>query len=94
MEEILKHRQHLNETISNQAKQIEILNKRIELGKQDASIHTDTIGKLFAAAKKDKERIKILEERIEILNHSIEIDKITIKTQEDTIKIYMDNLKK
>ena len=94
MEEISKHKQHLNETISNQAEQLQVLYTRIELGKQTEIINSDTIGKLFAAAKKDKEKIKILEERIEILKHSIEIDKITIKTQEDTIKIYMDNLNK
>ena len=58
IEVISQHRQHLNETISNQAEQLQVLYTRIELGKETESINTDTIGKLFAAAKKDKEVIK------------------------------------
>ena len=58
IEVISQHRQHLNETISNQAEQLQVLYTRIELGKQTESINADTIGKLFAAAKKDKEVIK------------------------------------
>ena len=53
-----EHKQHLNETISNQAEQLQTSYTRIELGKETESINTDTIGKLFAAAKKDKEVIK------------------------------------
>ena len=53
-----EHNQHLNETISNQAEQMQVLYTRIELGKETESINADTIGKLFAAAKKDKEVIK------------------------------------
>ena len=53
-----EHKQHLNETISKQAEQLQVLYTRIELGKQTESINADTIGKLFAAAKKDKEVIK------------------------------------
>ena len=60
IEVISQHRQHLNETISNQAKQLQVAYTRIELGKQTESINDDTIGKLFAAAKKDKETIKQL----------------------------------
>ena len=55
---ISEHRQHLNKTISNQAEQLQVLYTRIELGKETDNINSDTIGKLFAAAKKDKEVIK------------------------------------
>ena len=58
IEVINEHRQHLNETISNQAEQLQTAYTRIELGKETESINDDTIGKLFAAAKKDKEVIK------------------------------------
>ena len=58
IEVIIEHRQHLNETISNQAKQLQVAYTRIELGEQTESINADTIGKLFAGAKKDKEVIK------------------------------------
>ena len=58
IEVISEHRQHLNETISNQAEQLQTAYTRIELGKETESINDDTIGKLFAAAKKDKEVIK------------------------------------
>ena len=58
IEVINKHKQHLNDTISNQAEQLQVAYTRIELGKQTESINDDTIGKLFAAAKKDKEVIK------------------------------------
>ena len=58
IEVISEHRQHLNETISSQAKQLQVAYTRIELGKQTESINADTIAKLFAAAKKDKEVIK------------------------------------
>ena len=61
MDRIIKidkeHKQHLNETISNQAEQLKVAYTRIELGKQTESINADTIAKLFAAAKKDKETI-------------------------------------
>ena len=57
---ISEHRQHLNKTISNQAEQLQVLYTRIELGKETDNINSDTIGKLFAAAKKDKEVIKQL----------------------------------
>jgi len=53
-----EHKQHLNETISNQAEQLQVAYTRIELGKQTESINADTIAKLFAAAKKDKEVVK------------------------------------
>ena len=60
-----EHRQHLNETISNQAHQLEskhktidLLQVRFELEKETTTINANTIGKLFAAAKKDKELIK------------------------------------
>ena len=55
---INEHKQHLNETISRQAEQLQTTYTRIELGKDAKSIDDDTIGKLFAAAKKDKEVIK------------------------------------
>jgi len=62
-----EHRQHLNETISNQAYQLESSDKtvkllitRIDLGNERKELDDDTIGKLFAAAKKDKEVIKQL----------------------------------
>ena len=72
IEVISQHRQHLNETISNQAKQLESQYKRIEfidktnddlivhleVIREQKKIDADTIGKLFAAAKKDKEVIK------------------------------------
>ena len=93
IEVISQHRQHLNETISSQANQLEqaiksITKQAIEIGEQgniiesqykriefinnntdDLIVHLevireqkkiddDTIGKLFAAAKKDKEVIK------------------------------------
>ena len=58
IEVINEHRQHLNETISNQAEQLQTSYTRIELGKEAKSIDDNTIGKLFAAAKKDKEVIK------------------------------------
>ena len=58
IEVISEHRQHLNETISNQAEQLQVAYTRIELGKETESINTDTISKLFAAAKKDKEVVK------------------------------------
>ena len=58
IEVISQHRQHLNETISSQADKLQVAYTRIELGKETESINTDTIGKLFAAAKKDKEVIK------------------------------------
>ena len=86
IEVISQHRQHLNETISNQAEQLQTSYTRIELGKEAKSIDDNTIGKLFAAAKKDKERINTLK-------HSIEIDKITMQTQEKTIKLYTEYLK-
>lgn len=57
IEVISEHRQHLNETISNQAEQLQTAYTRIELGKETESINADTIAKLFAAAKKDKETI-------------------------------------
>ena len=67
-----EHKQHLNKTISNQAKQLESQFKRIEfinttnddlivhleVIREQKKIDADTIGKLFAAAKKDKEVIK------------------------------------
>ena len=43
MEEILKHRQHLNETISNQAKQLEEQFKRIDTLKHSIEIDKITI---------------------------------------------------
>ena len=69
---ISEHRQHLNKTISSQAKQlesqfkrIEFINKtnddlivHIEVIREQKKIDDDTIGKLFTAAKKDKEVIK------------------------------------
>tara|TARA_R110000764_G_scaffold22672_1_gene56204 strand:- start:84 stop:515 length:432 start_codon:yes stop_codon:yes gene_type:complete len=69
---INEHRQHLNETISNQAHQLESQYKRIEfinktnndlivhleVIREQKKIDDDTIGKLFATAKKDKEVIK------------------------------------
>ena len=58
IEVINKHKQHLNDTISNQAEQLQTAYARIELGNEAKSIDADTIGKLFAAAKKDKEVIK------------------------------------
>ena len=57
IEVIIEHRQHLNETITRQAEQLQVAYTRIELGKQTESINADTIAKLFAAAKKDKETI-------------------------------------
>ena len=72
IEVISQHRQHLNETISNQAKQLESQYKRIEfidktnddlivhleVIREQKKIDADTIGKLFTGAKKDKEVIK------------------------------------
>ena len=72
IEVINEHRQHLNETISNQAHQLESQYKRIEfinktnndlivhleVIREQKKIDDDTIGKLFATAKKDKEVIK------------------------------------
>tara|TARA_R110002126_G_scaffold2784_2_gene15476 strand:+ start:93 stop:536 length:444 start_codon:yes stop_codon:yes gene_type:complete len=72
IEVINKHKQHLNETISRQAhqlesqfKKIEFINKtnddlivHLEVIREQKKIDNDTIGKLFAAAKKDKEVIK------------------------------------
>jgi len=72
IEVINEHKQHLNKTISNQAKQLQNeLNKVkfININNDDLIVHLevireqkknddDTIGKLFAAAKKDKEVIK------------------------------------
>ena len=55
---INEHKQHLNETISRQAEQLQTAYTRIELGKEAESINDDTIGRLFTAAKKDKEVIK------------------------------------
>ena len=72
IEVISEHRHHLNETISNQAHQLESQYKRIEfinktnndlivhleVIREQKKIDDDTIGKLFATAKKDKEVIK------------------------------------
>ena len=72
IDNINEHRQHLNETISNQAhqlesqfKKIEFINKtnddlivHLEVIREQKKIADDTISKLFAAAKKDKEVIK------------------------------------
>ena len=58
IDNINEHRQHLNETISSQAEQLHTAYTRIELEKEAKRIDDDTIGKLFAAAKKDKEVIK------------------------------------
>ena len=72
IEVISQHRHHLNETISNQAHQLESQYKRIEfinktnndlivhleVIREQKKIDDDTIGKLFATAKKDKEVIK------------------------------------
>ena len=48
----------MNRIIKTNEEQLQVLYTRIELGKQTESINTDTIAKLFAAAKKDKEVIK------------------------------------
>ena len=58
IDNINEHRQHLNETISSQAEQLHTAYTRIELEKETKSIDDDTISKLFAAAKKDKEVVK------------------------------------
>tara|TARA_R110000803_G_scaffold36128_1_gene77765 strand:- start:220 stop:525 length:306 start_codon:yes stop_codon:yes gene_type:complete len=38
-----EHKQHLNETISNQAKQLQVLYNRIEIDKQTIKIQSETI---------------------------------------------------
>ena len=48
----------MNRIIKSNEEQLQVAYTRIELGKQTESINADTIGKLFAAAKKDKEVIK------------------------------------
>ena len=48
----------MNRIIKTNEEQLQVAYTRIELGKQTESINADTIGKLFAAAKKDKEVIK------------------------------------
>ena len=58
IEVINEHKQHLCDVISNQAEQLHTAYTRIELGKETESINANTIAKLFAAAKKDKEVIK------------------------------------
>ena len=43
IEVISQHRQHLNETISNQAEQLQVLYNSIEIDKQTIKIQSETI---------------------------------------------------
>jgi hypothetical protein len=78
IDNINEHRQHLNETISRQAEQLQTAYTRIELEKEAKSINDNTIGKLFAAAKKDKEVIKQFKQLINHQAKEIEEHKTTI----------------
>jgi len=87
-----EHRQHLNETISNQAHQLEskhktidLLQVRIELEKETTKLNAETIGKLFAAAKKDKEAIKQFKQLISQQGKQI------IDLQQDNDKLFAAN---
>ena len=89
---INKHKQHLNETISNQAHQLEskhktidLLQVRIKLEKETTTINANTIGKLFAAAKKDKEVIKQFKQLINQQGKQIK------DLQQDNNNLYFNN---
>ena len=92
IEVINKHKQHLNETISRQAheleskhKTIDLLQVRIELEKETTKLNSDTIGKLFAAAKKDKEVIKQFKQLINQQGKQIK------DLQQENNKLYFNN---
>ena len=95
IDNINEHRQHLNETISSQAHQLESQYKRIEfinktnddlivhleVIREQKKIDDDTIGKLFAAAKKDKEVIKQFKQLINQQGKQI----IDLQKENDTL---------
>jgi hypothetical protein len=92
IEVINKHKQHLNQTISNQAHQLEskhktidLMTTRIELEKETTKLNADTIGKLFAAAKKDKEVIKQFKQLINQQGKQIK------DLQQDNDNLYFNN---